>query len=339
MLAFACAGCGAVLTAKVSRVELPDHAGQKYGHDLVPALLEPGTYTVDPGNGRPWRPETPEEEGGVRLLTLHLDGPPGRIGLAPGDVRGTVVLTDRLGGCCCGWDGRYGPNLACAGCGGAVATRVDDCGHWQVVWLEPDAVRPVAVEGPVQRVMDWTELPGPPPVEPAGCWSPVWEAAIAASLAHLVVASEGRRVTVPDGPVAWAFRPAIDGLLPRGLPERRLALAGPGVPEPVADLALVPRHPQTGAVWPGATAAAVPLAAGVWARLAFADDRRLLLASPRMPDGVRRDDPPPPLPHLPFRPDGRVFAGTLERLGATREPWLRRIHDRVRDAPFEPPFG
>ncbi|MEU1785216.1 hypothetical protein ABZ553_04870 [Streptomyces sparsogenes] len=30
-------------------------------------------------------------------------------------------------------------------------------------------------------------------------WSPQWEAAAGRALAHLLVASEGRRVTVPDG--------------------------------------------------------------------------------------------------------------------------------------------
>ncbi|MEU8401947.1 hypothetical protein AB0C28_42765 [Nonomuraea sp. NPDC048892] len=143
-----------MVTAKVARVALPDHAGQKYGHDLLSGLLEPGTYAVDPGDGRPWRslqPE-PEEQGGVRLQTYSVTGPPDRIGVAPGDVRGTVFIPEQLGGCCCGWDGQYGPNLACAECGRPVASRIDDCGFWQVVWLEPDAVRPVAVAGPVQRV-------------------------------------------------------------------------------------------------------------------------------------------------------------------------------------------
>jgi hypothetical protein len=39
---------------------------------------------------------------------------------------------------------------------------VDDCGFRQAVRLKPDAERPVA--GPVQRAMDWEELPSTPPV-------------------------------------------------------------------------------------------------------------------------------------------------------------------------------
>lgn len=317
MVVFACAGCGAVLTTRLARVALPAHADQKYGHDLLPNLLDPGTYAVDPGDGRPWQPVRPEpEEGGVRLQTYSITGPPDRIGVAPGDVRGTVFIPDRLGGCCCGWDGQYGPNLACAACGCPVATRVDDCGFWQVVWLEPDSVRPVAVSGPAQRVLDWADLPTTPPVDPRGFWSPEWEAAVAVALAHLVMVSGGQRVSVPDGPVADAFRRAIDQLLPAGPTERHLTLAGPGLPAAVTDIALAPRHPQTGQVWPCAAEAVVPLAADVWAYLAFNDDRRLLPAAYGLPAGVRRDDPSPPLPHVPFDPDESVFLHTLERLSA-----------------------
>lgn len=54
---FACAGCGAVLTAPVSQIALPVHAHHSYGHELLPALMEPGTYAVDPEpSGPPWRP-------------------------------------------------------------------------------------------------------------------------------------------------------------------------------------------------------------------------------------------------------------------------------------------
>jgi hypothetical protein len=67
------------MTARLSRVALPDHSGQKYGHDLLPGLLEPGTYVVDPGNGRPWEPPQPEpEEHGVRQLMYCITGPPDR---------------------------------------------------------------------------------------------------------------------------------------------------------------------------------------------------------------------------------------------------------------------
>lgn len=349
MVVFACAGCGAVLTARVSRVALPAHAGQMIGHDLLPALLEPGTYAVNPEpSGPPWRPwdEVGAEEAATRgvyapVFSLSY-GPPGAVGLAPGDVRGTVLIPERCDGYCMGLDGRDGPNLACAACGLAVATRIDDCMLWQAVWLDPRAVRPVSVEGPASRVIDWAalpeELPGTPPVEQLGWWSPVWTAAVSVALAHLLAASGGKRVAVPDGPVAEVFRRAIDTLLPPGPPARELVLAGPGRSATVTDMALVPRHPQTGEAWPYGAGTAVPLAADVWMYLAFHDDRRLVPAVAGMPDGVRRDDPPPLLPHVPFRPDWKVFLSTLARLPAVRRPWLRAVYDHVKDRRYQHPF-
>ncbi len=43
MIVFACTGCDASLTLPVSRVVLPAHAHQRYGHELLPVLMEPGT--------------------------------------------------------------------------------------------------------------------------------------------------------------------------------------------------------------------------------------------------------------------------------------------------------
>ncbi|WP_433420733.1 hypothetical protein ACQP1V_08850 [Microtetraspora malaysiensis] len=350
MVVFACAGCGVVLTARVSRVALPVHAGQHYGHELLPALLEPGTYAVNPEPFGPPRRRWEEvgadeaEARGVYAPVYSLSyGPPGTVGVAPGDVRGTVLIPERCDGYCLGLDGRDGPNLACEECGQAVATRIDDCTLWQVVWLDPRAVRPVSVEGPARRVVGWEALreehPGTPPIEQPGWWSPVWTAAVAVALAHLLAASGGKRVAVPDGPVAEAFRRAIDTFLPPGPPTRDLVLAGPGLPATVTDLALVPRHPQTDEVWPTSARGAVPLAADVWMYMAFHDDRRLVPAANGMPDGVRRDDPPPLLPWSPFRPDWKVFLSTLARLPEVRQPWLRAIYDQVRDRRYQHPFS
>ncbi|MCK2213367.1 hypothetical protein MF672_006100 [Actinomadura sp. ATCC 31491] len=119
---------------------------------------------------------------------------------------------------------------------------------------------------------DWDELPSTPPADPRDCWSPRWEAAVAVTLAHLLVASNGKRVSVPDGPVAKAFRRAIDGLLPPGPPQRHLTLAGPGLPTDDTDIALVPRHPQTGQAWPCEAGTVVPLASDVWTYLAYHDE-------------------------------------------------------------------
>ncbi|MCX5461634.1 hypothetical protein AB0391_05515 [Streptomyces albidoflavus] len=91
---FVCAGCEAVLSASVARVALPVHARQRWGHSLMPVLMGSGTYAVD------------QEPG----------GPAGAAVLAPGDLRGTVLLPERCDGCC-GSAGGDGPNLACVRCG------------------------------------------------------------------------------------------------------------------------------------------------------------------------------------------------------------------------------
>lgn len=36
-----------------------------------------------------------------------------------------------------------------------------------------------------------------------------------------------------------------------------------------------------------------------------------------------------------FQPDRKVFLHTLARLPAVRQPWLRRIYDRVRQHPYD----
>ncbi|GII91162.1 hypothetical protein [Sinosporangium siamense] len=349
MVVFACERCGAVLTTQVSRVALPDHADQTYSHELLPAFLEPGTYAVNPEpSGPPWRlwDEVGTEEveaRGIYAPVYSLSyGPAGKIGIAPGDVRGTVLIPERCDGYCYGVDGRDGPNLACAECGRAVATRIDDCSLWQVVWLAPHAVRPVSVDGPADRVIAWEALreqyPDLPPVEQRGWWSPQWEATVAVALAHLLSLSGGMRVVVPDGPVATVFRRALDALLPPGPPERHLTLAGPSLPAVATDIALVPRHPQTGETWPCNAKAVVPLAANAWLHMAFHDDRRLTPATAGMLEEVRRDDPPPLLPAMPFRPDLDVFLATLARLPATREPWLRQIYDHVKAHRYDFPY-
>ncbi|GHG53845.1 hypothetical protein [Streptomyces griseocarneus] len=345
---FACAGCGAVLTAPVSRIALPVHARQAYGHELLPALMEPGTYAVDPEpSGPPWRPwseigvDEAEARGVFAPVTSLSFGAPGAVVVAPGDTRGTVLIPERCDGYCMGPDGRDGPNLACARCGQEVATRIDDCSYWQAVWLAPHAVVRRPADGPAHGTDDGEtpaeEWQGTPPVEPSGAWSLRWEAAAGAALAHLLAASGGAPVAVPDGLAANIFGRALDALLPPGPPVRRAALAGPGLPatDPAPDITLVPRHPRTGKAWqpPGHTEP-VPLDAGVWTYLAFPRERLPVPVTGGLPDGVLRDDPPPMRPQELFRPDRRVFLHTLARLPTVRQPWLREIYDRVTGRPY-----
>ncbi|MEV7024234.1 hypothetical protein [Kitasatospora sp. NPDC093558] len=336
MAVFACAGCGAELTAPVSRVALPVQAHQSYGDRFLPPLMEPGTYAVDPEPyGPPWRygdetgADEPAAPGVYAPVGAVSFGPAGHILLAPGNTRGTVVIPERCDGCC-GSDGGLGPNLACAACGLPVATRIDDCYLWQAVWLAPDAVLRLPVDGPPLPATGW-EWAGIPPIDPTGYWSPRWAAAVGIALAHVLAASAGARVAVPRGLLATAFGPTLDALLPPGPPVRTLALAGPGLPAPGADLVLVPRHPVTGEVWrPDGPAAAVPLDAEVWAHLAFPDGGARIPATGGLPAGVQRDDPLPPSPPAGFRPDRALFVHTLARLPAVREPWLRSVYDKAR---------
>jgi hypothetical protein len=273
-------------------------------------------------------------------------GTPGAIVLAPGDTRGTVLVPERYAGHCCGWDGGAGPNLACERCGREVATRVDDCSLWQAVWFEPGAVRDLAADGPGDPRPDWRAALAASrwdvaPADQSGHWSPQWAAAVGSGLAYLLAASEGGPVTVPPGPVADLFGPALDALLPATGPVRTAAPAGPGLPapEPAPDIPLVPRHPRTGVPWrPGGTARTVPLPAGAWAHLALPGERRPVPVSGGLPGAVLGDDPPPMRPRSLFRPDERVFLATLARLPAVREPWLREIYERVRSRPSAHPF-
>ncbi|KOX15343.1 hypothetical protein ADK67_41590 [Saccharothrix sp. NRRL B-16348] len=348
MVVFACARCDAVLTVPVSQVALPDHAHQLYGHELLPVLMEPGTYAVDPEPfGPPWRqwdeigPDEAEARGVFAPVYAVSFGEPGAIVVAPGDVRGTVLIPERCEGYCLGLDGRDGPNLACARCGLEVATRVDDCSLWQAVWLAPRAVRRLPGAGPARPVVGWEALVDEwvdtPALWPAEAWGPWWEAAIGVALAHLLAASAGAPLALPDGPVAVAFERALEALLPPGPPVKQVALAGPGLPAVDPDIAVVPRHPGTGRVWqqPGG-ADIVPLAADVWLHLAFHQEPPPFPVTGGMPAGVLRDDPLPPPPPLRrhFRPDRAVFLRTLTRLPAVRQSWLRRIYDAAQERRF-----
>jgi hypothetical protein len=184
-------------------------------------------------------------------------------------------------------------------------------------------------------------------VEAVGSWDPRWQAALGATLAHLLAASDRTAVALPPGPLTTMLGPAVAGLLPSGPPTRTLTLAGPGLPPPAGapGLVLVPRHPQTGAIWspPGEPSGepahvAVPLAAEVWLHLAFGRELSLLPVTGGLPPGVERDDPLPRHPAWTFHPDWRVFHRTLARLPAARAPWLHALTERMAERPYTRPF-
>ncbi|MGW0658108.1 hypothetical protein [Streptodolium elevatio] len=270
-------------------------------------------------------------------------GPAGAVVVAPGDVRGTVVIPERRDGYCCGLDGRDGPNLACEHCGEAVATLLDDHALWRAVWLDPTAVRRISDVAPSPPPDTWEALlrnrPGTPPRDGYGWWEPEWAAAVGVALAHLLAACGGVSVAVPDGLVAHTFRRPLRAVLPQGPPELTLALAGPGLPTPDADLVLVPVHPQTGRTWqlPGSASepAVVPLSFDVWRHLAFPERQAPIPATGRMPDDVLRDDyAPPPPSAVPFRPDERLFFDHLARLPEVGTPLLQAFYDRTYECPY-----
>lgn len=92
--------------------------------------------------------------------------------LAPGDVRDAVIDLALAGDSACGGLDGGEPNMVCVTCGTPVATRIDDCGLPQAVWLNPLTTR-VIEHGPGPHpVLDWMELidqrPSIPPSEPDG---------------------------------------------------------------------------------------------------------------------------------------------------------------------------
>ncbi|WP_128977554.1 hypothetical protein [Streptomyces roseicoloratus] len=329
---FVCAGCGAELTVPLTRVPLPVEAHLSYGHQPMPPLMAPGTYAVDPEpSGPPFRPweEVPEAETTARGLFVPVwplsFGARNRIVVAPGDVRGTRLIPEHSGDSCLGMCVGELPSMACAGCGALVASRVDDCGLWQAVWIEPDTVRrvPTGLPAPAREFVPL------PPIDPSGGWSHVWEAATGAALARIVAASGGVRPVLPDGLLTEVFGPVLDRLLPAGPAARTVGLAGPGLPGDGADIVLVPYGPETGGSWqPVGGALPVPLADGVWAYLALPGETSPLPSSGTLPEGVLRDDYPlPDHPWHVFRPDHHAYRETLARIPAVR-PWLRALADR-----------
>ncbi|MGW1886700.1 hypothetical protein [Streptomyces sp. NPDC001970] len=81
----------------MSQIALPDHARHGYGHVLLPALMEPGTFAVGPEpSGPPWRPwseigvDEAEAQGVFAPVYALSFRARGAIVVAPGNTRGTT---------------------------------------------------------------------------------------------------------------------------------------------------------------------------------------------------------------------------------------------------------
>jgi hypothetical protein len=124
------------------------------------------------------------------------------------------------------------------------------------------------------------------------------------ALARLVIASEGRRIRVPDGVLADLFRRPLETLAQPGQGEPlTLRLAGPDTAaggEGNSEILLVPEHPQTGRAWEEPGARSAVLSWYCWNWLASPGELR----TDAVPEQVWRDDPPA---RALFRPDGRIF--------------------------------
>jgi hypothetical protein len=157
----------------------------------------------------------------------------------------------------------------------------------------------------------------------------MWPAAVASALAHLLAASGGEPILIPDQRAAGIFRPTLERLVGPANTGREptLVLAGPGLPAAGGDFALVPEHPQTGEYWPVAPPVKpVPLTWDAWSHLAFHQDPTPVGQSvPLLPEAL-----PALLPGYRFEPAGDIFLRVLARLPEVRQPRLRAIYDRGR---------
>ncbi|WP_372348281.1 hypothetical protein [Streptomyces sp. KL116D] len=148
LTAFQCRSCRRAVTPTLLERPLPDDGVDEgwyrpeaspedaNGHCAEPIVrMPPGTFAVDPDPSGP--PYVLDKQSGL----LVEAGPNGTIVLNPGDGLGLAEHPDvaMRRGYCCGMDGEWGPNLACA-CGAIVATLYSDCYQVQELRLQPAAV-------------------------------------------------------------------------------------------------------------------------------------------------------------------------------------------------------
>lgn len=325
MEVFGCAACGTELTGAVTHLALPDHAHSHLGcgAGLLPPLLPPGTYAVDAEPSWPRRrwdelaPGEAETLGAFAAVPTLNVGARGSLHLAPGVLRGVITVPGADDGYCQGLDGRDGPNLLCAACEAPVGFRRDDCGFWQEDVALPGALRRLRSE-PVTAAAE-PDL-AEPPMNMEGGWSPIWEAAFGAALAHLLAMSGGTRLVVADPRLTTYLADSLAAFSPADGPIADVVLAGPSLPTTATGLALAPVDPRTGRVWGDGHA---PLAGAVWKQVSEPNTRK----QPPRVEGWH--EPEPDLPTRRFTPDRDVFLHVLARLPQVREPWLLTVHEEV----------
>jgi hypothetical protein len=355
MEVFHCARCDTVLSRTLRRVPYPHRDTTPPQHFSGPARMEPGTYAVDPEPfGPPWLPA-----GG------GSDGPCGTYVLAPGDARNTRLVLDRCASGCLGLNGGLGPNAACGSCGAAVATRIDDCDHWQEVRLEPAAVAVREVPG------DGAEPPDPFRWESAenarlgtgpgdeDDW--LWYGTLAACAARILARSGGAPIFLVEGPgdpirtiltavlkhtsragavrrlpapqtAAWRVAAAAAGL-DDTRPIAICDFAGPDrpfgaipiAPEGVRFIGVVPARDGSPAWAPGRPVRGVPLDAGIWSYL-VQDQTRTVRSLARTHWRHRIADHEEPAP-ISAAPSRCLFDFTrcLRHQPEAAEPWLRDL--------------
>ncbi|NUP14846.1 MAG: hypothetical protein HOZ81_01825 [Streptomyces sp.] len=115
MTLFTCAVCEHPLTGDLQESQASPASDHLLDHRIADPRVAQGTYAINYD---------------ATLFILH-----------PDDVPGTALHPhSRRRGGCCGLDGQDGPNLVCADCGAAVATKESDCWTDNLVALIAAAV-------------------------------------------------------------------------------------------------------------------------------------------------------------------------------------------------------
>jgi len=124
MTRFACGDCGAILTARVVRLENAERLDTEHGEPYLPR----GRFVI--ADGRYWADRYGDD------FIVHPDD------LVGGSIEGDWDdgRSDHYG--CCGLDGGEGRNTVCRN-GHLVATELSECGLPRCAFLDSESVTPV----------------------------------------------------------------------------------------------------------------------------------------------------------------------------------------------------